>query len=107
MFPAGLPGLALLLLRLSVARALLFDEGCSAGMGARGCNADFARSIRGIPHADRRGGGARAPRVRWLAVGAGMDCAAQAIGFSLDALALALLGPGAYSLDSRRFDAAS
>jgi uncharacterized membrane protein YphA (DoxX/SURF4 family) len=37
----------------------------------------------------------------WFA--AGIDNAGVAIVFCLDAVALALLGPGAYSLDSYRF----
>ncbi len=39
----------------------------------------------------------------WFGLGVGLDAAAIATVFALDALALALLGPGAYSLDSRRF----
>jgi uncharacterized membrane protein YphA (DoxX/SURF4 family) len=39
----------------------------------------------------------------WFAVGADLDVAVAALVFALNALALALLGPGAYSLDSRRF----
>jgi hypothetical protein len=39
----------------------------------------------------------------WLALGSGVEAGAVTIVLSLDALALALLGPGAYSLDSRRF----
>ena len=37
----------------------------------------------------------------WL--GAGVDSAVLAVIFALDAIALALLGPGAYSIDSFRF----
>jgi uncharacterized membrane protein YphA (DoxX/SURF4 family) len=41
--------------------------------------------------------------VIWFALGAGLDTASFTLLFAIDALALALLGPGAYSLDSRRF----
>jgi hypothetical protein len=102
-FPSGLPGLGLALLRLSVAVGLALSFSWNQG----------------IPHA--------------VVVAAWLVCVALCVGFYtpiaavlafalqgallgfrllsveasvvllLDALALALLGPGAYSLDARRF----
>jgi uncharacterized membrane protein YphA (DoxX/SURF4 family) len=107
MFPPGLPGLALLLLRASVAIALLL-----ADYGHR-------HALPGWLHATLIlislviSVGYLTPLVAsaalvchvliWFAVGAEPDAAALALILALDALALALLGPGAYSLDSRRF----
>jgi uncharacterized membrane protein YphA (DoxX/SURF4 family) len=96
MFPHGPPGLALLLLRAAVAIALLMQ-----GFGRpiaillaivilvgywTPIFATAALVLHGLV---------------WLATG--VDSTAVAIVFCLDAIALALLGPGAYSLDSYRF----
>jgi putative oxidoreductase len=107
MFPPGLPGFALLLLRVSVAIALLLD--------------DYAHrdALPGWVHAIVIlislviSVGYLTPIVAAAAVvvhvsigfafGLGADGLAVAIVLCLDATALALLGPGAYSVDSRRF----
>lgn len=104
MFPAGLPGLALLLLRASVAAPVLLDgcahpRGLSAWMlGARlllcmalsvGFLTPIAASLVLMCHL-----------LAWsnLHGGAGLQSIVV-----LDALVLALIGPGAYSIDARRF----
>lgn len=107
MFPPGLPGLALALLRASVAIALLLDNyahwdalpGWVRGAAilislvvSVGYLTPIVAAAALVLHA-----------IVWFVVGAGVDAAAVAIILSLDAMALALLGPGAYSLDSRRF----
>lgn len=104
-FPPGLPGLALLALRTSVALALLTD------------NLNHSRELSvwlegvGVPLSAALCAGYLTPVVAMLAllchaltwwqlgsVSAFMVCIV-----SLDAVALALLGPGAYSIDSYRF----
>jgi hypothetical protein len=107
MFPPGPPGLALLLLRISVALALLFDSyahrdalpGWVHGTAilislvvSVGYLTPIAASTALVLHA-----------IVWFAVGGGGDATFVAAVLALDAVALALLGPGAYSLDSRRF----
>lgn len=107
MFPPGLPGAALLLLRASVAIGLLLDDHAhrAALPGwvhvaailislavSVGYLTPIVASAALVLHA-----------LIWFAVAAGVDSTAPALIFALDALALALLGPGAYSLDSRRF----
>jgi hypothetical protein len=107
MFPPGAPGLALLLLRVSVALALLFDSYAHRGalpgwvhgaaivislVVSAGYLTPVAAAAALVLHA-----------IVWLAVGGGVDATAVAAVLALDAVALALLGPGAYSLDSRRF----
>ena len=107
MFPPGLPGLALLLLRASVAIALLLDTYAhrdalpawahaaaiviSLGISA-GYLTPVVASAALVCHAGI-----------WFAGGASLVTATLTLIFALNALALALLGPGAYSLDSRRF----
>jgi hypothetical protein len=107
MFPPGLPGLALLLLRASVAIALLVETYAhrhaipvwiqvvatliSLTISV-GYLTPIAAAVTLVSHASIG-----------LALGDGVDGVAAAIVCSLDALALALLGPGAYSVDSRRF----
>jgi putative oxidoreductase len=104
MFPAGLPGLALMLLRTSVALALLaesFDQG-TALSGWIKAAAIAAAAILFV--------GSWTPILAvasllfhaaiWFRFG--LDGAAAGI-VTLDATALAMLGPGAYSLDSYRF----
>ena len=107
MFPPGLPGLALLLLRASVAIALLLDSyahgdalpGWVHGIAilislvvSVGYLTPIVAAAALVLHA-----------IVWFFVAAGVDAAVVAIVLSLDAVALALLGPGAYSLDSHRF----
>ena len=105
MFPPGLPGLALLLVRASVAFALLFQDYAhrhavpgwmhgaviliAAALSA-GYLTPLVAAAALVLHA-----------VIWL--GPGVDAAPLAALFALDAIALALLGPGAYSIDSYRF----
>jgi uncharacterized membrane protein YphA (DoxX/SURF4 family) len=107
MFPPGLPGLALLLLRTSVAIALLTD-----GYGHREALPDWVH-VAAILISLVISVGYLTPIVAaaalvfhaliWFEFGAGAYAAAVAIVCCLDAMALALLGPGAYSVDSRRF----
>lgn len=107
MFPPGLPGLALLLLRASVAVALLLDNYVHRDtlpawvLGAAvlislvvsvGYLTPIVAAAALVLHA-----------LVWFDVGAGVDAATVTIVLSLDAVALALLGPGAYSVDARRF----
>jgi hypothetical protein len=105
MFPPGMPGLALLLLRASVAMALLFD-----GYGHRGALSGWLQGAVILLSAGI-GVGYFTPIVAALALafhsaiglGLGTDNASTLVLFALDATALALLGPGAYSVDSYRF----
>jgi uncharacterized membrane protein YphA (DoxX/SURF4 family) len=93
MFPAGWPGVALLLLRASVTIALLLESlahrhGLSVWI--TGFFTPIAAAIALGLHA-------------WIWWILGVGTMASATIISLDALALFLLGPGAYSIDSRRF----
>ena len=105
MFPTGLPGLALLLLRASVAIALL-----AQAYAHRPDLPGWAQAIV-ILISLVISAGYLTPIVAlialalhafiWSALGAGND--ARVVIILLDAVALALLGPGAYSIDSYRF----
>ncbi len=105
MFPAGLPGLALLLMRGSVVLALLLTDyghrqvlpawvhGIAiviSGALSVGCLTPIAAAAALVLNG-------------WVWLGTSVDNAAVGIIFALDAIALALLGPGAYSIDSHRF----
>jgi hypothetical protein len=105
MFPPGLPGLALVLMRASVAGAVLLEifthkttlpgwEMAAAvvlsGFLCAGYLTPVASAAALVFHA-----------LIWISVGA--DSIAIALIASFDALALALLGPGGYSVDSFRF----
>jgi hypothetical protein len=105
MFPPGWPGIGLLFLRSSVAIALLLEGCChrqhppSWMQGAAillsiallaGYLTPIAAAIGLLLHA-----------LIWSRLGAGN--ATIAIVVSLDVIALALLGPGAYSIDCFRF----
>lgn len=105
MFPPGLPGLALLLLRVSVAIALVLHEPAlrqdlSGWMHAAAALLSLALCAGYLTPIVALMGLALHLAV-WFAAGTGSP--AMAIVISLDALALALLGPGAYSVDSYRF----
>jgi hypothetical protein len=105
MFPSGLPGLALLLLRASVAIAVALEI-----YSHRQDLPGWAQTI-AILIAVALSLGYLTPIVAaaglvfqalvWQYLGP--STAALAIIFSLDAVALALLGPGAYSVDSYLF----
>jgi hypothetical protein len=105
MFPAGLPGLALVLLRASVAIALAVDAyshreelppwiHAVALLLSAALMAGYLTPIVVLMVLTFHG-------LVWF--GLGLDTAATAIVVALDATALALLGPGAYSVDSRLF----
>ena len=107
MFPPGPPGLALLLLRLSVASALVFDDYAhrAALPGWAHAAVILISLVVSVGYLTPIVAAAALAchALVWFAVGAGSDAAALTVIFALDALALALLGPGDYSLDSRRF----
>jgi hypothetical protein len=107
MFPPGPPGLALLLLRASVALALLLDAyGHRAALPGWAHMAVILISLVvsvGYLTPIVAAAALACHAFMWLAVGADLDVAVTALVFALDAMALALLGPGAYSLDARRF----
>jgi hypothetical protein len=105
MFPPGLPGLALLLVRAAVAFALLFTDyghrtvlpvwvhGTAILIAVAlsvGYLTPIAAATAFVFHV-----------LLWF--GAGADSTAVTVIFAIDAIALALLGPGAYSIDSHRF----
>ena len=105
MFPSGGPGVALLLIRVAVAVGLLLDSGARAIGVAAHC--DF--SVR-VAVAVLLVAGVLTPVFAVLAAAltlanliAGIANVPIAILVSLDAIALMLLGPGAYSVDARRF----
>ena len=105
MFPRGLPGFALLLLRLSVAVAVLFD--CyvhrqqlpgwiqiAAVLLAVILSAGYLTPLAAVTSLLFHLG-------VWSQLGLGS--ATLAVIICLDAIAIALLGPGEYSVDSYRF----
>jgi hypothetical protein len=105
MFPRGLPGFALLLLRLSVAVAVLFD--CyvhrqqlpgwiqiAAVLLAFALSAGYLTPIAAMTSLAFH-------LLVWSELGLGST--ALAVIICLDAIAIALLGPGEYSVDSYRF----
>jgi uncharacterized membrane protein YphA (DoxX/SURF4 family) len=104
MFPTGLPGVALVLLRASAVTALLGDQfshrqdlsGWIHGSAIiisialiAGCFTPFA-ALLGLVHG-----------LLWSGLSTGNTAAAIII--ALNSIALTLLGPGAYSVDSYRF----
>lgn len=106
MFPTGGPGIGLLALRLAVAASLYLDA-----------SGHFATDPRPLPFAARLlvaalfVGGFLTPIVSVLCVALQLailiagatDIAPAAIVWPFDTLLLALLGPGAYSIDARLF----
>ncbi len=105
MFPRGLPGFALLILRVSVAAALLLEHYAHrdalatwnwvaaillSAVLSMGYLTPIAAALGLVLH-----------MLIWFGPGGGS--AAIVLVVSLDAIALALLGPGAYSLDGYRF----
>ncbi len=105
MFPTGLPGLALLLLRASVAMALLAQgyehrQGLPGWAQAAVILVSFVLSV-GYLTPILALMGLVFHGFMWWALGPGN--AAVVVIVLLDAIALALLGPGAYSIDSYRF----
>lgn len=105
MFPSGMPGLALVLLRVSVAIALLLEcyahrqelqsgKHAVAILLALALWAGFLTPIVVVLALVLHG-------LIWSNLGIGSPVVASIV--VLDALALAFLGPGAYSLDSRRY----
>jgi len=107
MFPPGLPGLALLLLRLSVAVALLLHSYAyrDALPGWVHGTAILISLVVSVGYLTPLGAVAALAyhMLMGLGLGVGVDAMALALVPSIDALALALLGPGAYSIDSRRY----
>jgi uncharacterized membrane protein YphA (DoxX/SURF4 family) len=105
MFPTGSPGIALLFLRASVAIALLAEgyarrQDLPGWIEAAAILISVALSVGLLtPIAAVIGLGLHG--LIWFTLGVGD--AASTIVVSIDALALALLGPGAYSLDSYHF----
>jgi uncharacterized membrane protein YphA (DoxX/SURF4 family) len=105
MFPPGWPGLALLLLRVSVATALLFQ-----GYGHRFWLSGWMLGVV-VPLCACLCVGFLTPIVAILALlfhvlawsSLSIDSAGMTAIALLDALALAMLGPGAYSIDAYRF----
>ena len=104
MFPQGWPGIGLLLLRSSVAVSLLIEGLCGRQSLPgwiqvvalllpiaffTGCMTPIAAAIGLICHG-----------LIWLKLGPN---AASAVFVSLDMMALALVGPGAYSFDAYRY----
>jgi uncharacterized membrane protein YphA (DoxX/SURF4 family) len=107
MFPPGLPGAALLLLRASVAMALAVQT-YAHGPALAGWAPPAALLISlaiSVGYLTPLAAAAAFVFQALLAFAfaAGVDAALVSIVFCADATALALLGPGAYSLDSRRF----
>ena len=103
-FPAGLPGLALLLLRVSVAAAA-FQNSCGYD-SHRSPWVLFGMALLALALCT----GFLTPIVALLAVGAQLmkisgvfHSGAPCVVTILVTLALAMLGPGAYSIDARRF----
>jgi uncharacterized membrane protein YphA (DoxX/SURF4 family) len=105
MFPTGLPGLALLLLRASVAIALVLEgyghrHGLPLWIQAAAILISIALSLGYLTPIVALTGFAF-HCLMW--VGLHDASAGVAIVIALDAIALALLGPGAYSADAYRF----
>ena len=105
MFPGGGPGVALLLIRVAVAVGLLLDSGARAMGVSAHCDFSVRVAVAAILVA-----GVLTPVFAVLAAAltianviTGTANVPIAILVSLDAIALMLLGPGAYSVDARRF----
>lgn len=105
MFPRGWPGVALLLLRISVLSALLFQDynhwqhlsvwlQSVAVLLSVALSAGYQTPVIAVLDILFHG-------LIWIRLGVGN--VAEVTIVSLDAIALALLGPGAYSIDAYRF----
>lgn len=105
MFPYGLPGLALFLLRFSMALALL----CS--IRHSGWISPGWVYLAAVPVMAGLCAGLLTPLTALVALSlhiviwalTGVPDSGMAASIALESLALALLGPGAYSMDARRF----
>jgi len=105
MFPTGLPGMALLFLRASVAFAVVVETYAHAHTTAAWLK------VAAVLIAAALSAGYLTPIAAAMVIayqvlvwsGLGTVDSAQAIMVSLDSLALALLGPGAYSVDGYLF----
>jgi hypothetical protein len=105
MFPPGFPGLALLLLRASVVLALLLTD-----LGHRHVLPGWSHAVV-LLISIALSVGYLTPIAAWTALafhtllwlGTRIDSETVAVVYALDAIALALLGPGAYSIDAYRF----
>jgi uncharacterized membrane protein YphA (DoxX/SURF4 family) len=113
MFPTGLPGLALVLLRASVAIALLVEDyshrqELSGWIQAGAILISIALSV-GYSTPIVAAMGLVFHALIWSGLHGlnccdlGVDSATVATIVALNAITLALLGPGAYSVDSYRF----
>jgi hypothetical protein len=115
MFPAGMPGVALVLLRLSVAAALFIDQHGRLFAPAPswlmllvllvalalccGCLTPFFSVVAGVLELVENACPTNMPLVPLSAAG----CTPMVLVSILVAAAVAMLGPGAYSLDARMF----
>jgi hypothetical protein len=103
MFPPGAPGFALLLLRLSVAVALLLQDYAYRDALPVWVHGTAILLSLGVSVGYFTPLAASAALAYHMLMALELGAPAVALVPVIDALALALLGPGAYSLDSRRF----
>jgi hypothetical protein len=105
MFPQGLPGIGLLVLRFSVAISLLIDDyshrqGLSGAFHAAAILLSIAL-LAGYLTPVATAIGLLLHGLIWFKLGGGWGAVDLIV--SLDMIALALLGPGGYSVDAFRF----
>jgi hypothetical protein len=101
MFPPGLPGVGLLLLRSSVAIALLLEGHRQPGWIQAAAILLSITLFAGYVTPIAAGIGLLFHGLIWLTSGGGSAALLSIV--SLDITALALLGPGAYSVDASLF----